>query len=162
MLDSASRLGCDLPHIERGFHEVIGTEGALVGQTLFGATFGHRPIETTLADNNDPFSEIAKHRVCGLAIRTPGDRPGGTLGLLPNNLAPQQHAEVVLQNADDVGRQASIWLASQVGHIDRHTTPRLQNPEAAGKHIVQHLEILQIRGWYGISVATGIGITGNR
>jgi len=46
-----------------------------------------------------------------------------SLTLLPDDLASGQQPEVVLQNGHDIGRQAPIRLASEIGHVDRNPTP---------------------------------------
>ena len=56
--------------------------------------------------------------LAGLRNEPQAQLPAGAPGLEPHDLAPQQQAEPVLQDADDVGRQRPVGLAAQVGDVD--------------------------------------------
>jgi len=66
------------------------------------------------------------------------------LGLLPDDLTSQQHAELILENMDDVCRQAAIRLAAKVRHVDGHPAAWLEHLETACKDLVQHLEVVEV------------------
>ena len=52
----------------------------------------------------------------------------------------------MFENADDVGRQASVRLAAEVGDIHRDTTTRLELAHAFGEDVGEHLEVLEVGG----------------
>ena len=53
--------------------------------------------------------------------------------LVPDDLAPQQQAEAVLQDGDDVGGQRPVRLAAQVGHVDGDAAAGLERAHALGE-----------------------------
>ena len=63
-----------------------------------------------------------------------------------------QEAQVVLQDGHDVGRQASIRLATQVGHVDGDPAAGLEHPLALGEHLSQELQVLEIRAGHTLAV----------
>ena len=87
---------------------------------------GDRPVEPALGRHDHPLGEVAQHRVGRAAERPPRAVAPGAPGLAPHDLAPQQQAQPVLQDADDVGRQRAVGLAPQVGHVDRDAAARLE------------------------------------
>ena len=138
--DPTGALGRDRPDVERQRHEVLGHDRALVGQALGGPLPDRAgPVEAALAGHDHPFGDVAQHRVGGAAERAPRARAAGPLALLPDQLAPQQQAEVVLEDADHVGRQAPVRLAAEVGDVDRDPPARLELADALGEHLGEHL-----------------------
>jgi hypothetical protein len=138
-------LGRDRPDVEGEGQEVVGQQGALVRQA-FRRPLPHRPgpVKTALAGHDDPLGEVAEDGVGRAAERAPGAGPGGPLGLLPDQLPPQQQAEAVLEDADDVGREAAVGLAAEVGHVHRHPPPRFELAAALGEHVPEQLEVLEV------------------
>ena len=52
-----------------------------------------------LLGDDDPLGQVAQHRVGRALERPPRAGAAGALGLLPDDLAPQQQPEAVLQDA---------------------------------------------------------------
>ena len=140
-------LRCDRPDVERHRQEVVGHQRALVRQPVGGPLL-RRPgaIEAALAGDDHSLADVAEHRVGRAAERSPCARAGGALALLPDQLAAQQQAEVVLEDADHVGRQAAVGLAAEVGDVDGDASAGLEGAHALGEHVGQHLEVLEVRG----------------
>ena len=63
---------------------------------------GHGPVEAALAGHDDPFGDVAQHRV-GRRWKEPPAQDRPALGFPPDDLAPQEQAQVVLEDPDDVG-----------------------------------------------------------
>ena len=101
----------------------------------------HRTVESALGGHDDPLGDIQEHGVLRGAERAPGTAPPAPR-LLPNDLSPHQHAEIILEDAI-TSADKSIGLAPEVG-IDRHSSPRLELSETDGESIREHLEILDI------------------
>ena len=153
MPDPPGALGRDRPDVEREGEEVVGHQRALVGQALGGALLDRPgPVEAALAGDDDPLGDVAQHRVGGAAERTPGARAAGAFALLPDQLAPQQQAEVVLEDADDVGRQAAVRLAAEVGDVDRDAPAGLELADALGEHVGEQLEVLEVRRRHALAL----------
>src|SRR5918997_1838218 len=91
---------------------------------------------------------VMSRRTGFAAPRNDPHAPGaaGALALLPDELAPEQQAEPVLEDADDVGREAAVRLAPEVGDVDGDAAARLERPHALGEHVLQQLEVLEVRG----------------
>ena len=155
MLDAPSRLGIDLPDVEGRLHEIVGRHGGL-------SPLRRNPVEPALAGDDHSLGEITQHRVGGLAVAAPGDRTRGALGLLPDDLAPQQQTEIVLQDRDDVGAQRAVGLAAEIGDIDRDATAGFEDLDARPEDVVQHLEILEVGLRNTRHTAAGIGISRDR
>ncbi len=139
-------LGRQLPHVQRGLHELVGRGGRLVRQPRGrprGAVDG--PVEPPLGRHHHPLGQVAQHRVGGAAERPPGAVAPRAPGLAPHHLAPQQQAQPVLEDADHVGRQRPVRLAPQVGDVDRDAAPRLQLGHALGEDVGQQVEVLVVR-----------------
>ncbi len=104
---------------------------ALVRQA-FGGALLHRSgaIESSFAGHDHPLADVAEHRVGGAAERTPGARTARPLALLPDELASQEQTEIVLEDADHVGRQAAVRLAAEVGDVDRDPPAGLELADA--------------------------------
>ena len=64
--------------------------------------------------------------------------------LPPHDLTPQEEAEVVLQDPDDVGRQAAVGLATEVRDVDRDATTGFQRALALGEDVGEQLEVLDV------------------
>ncbi len=138
-------LGRDVPHVERQRHEVVGPDAALVRQAFAAALLGAtRPPEAPFAGDDDALGHVAQHRVGGRAEGAPGARAAGALALLPHDLAPWQEVQVVLQDGHDVGRQAAIRLATEVGHVDRNAAAWLEDPLALGEDVAQQRQVLDV------------------
>ena len=103
------------------------------------------PVEPALAGDDDPFGHVAQNWVGGPPERTPGHRAGCPLSLLPHHLAAQQETQLVLKDVDDVGREAAVRLASQVGHVHGDAAPGLQHPDTLGEHVGEHGQVLEVR-----------------
>jgi len=67
-----------------------------------------------------------------------------SLGLLPHDLAAGEEVQVVLEDRHDVGGEAAIRLAPQVGHVDRDPPPRLEHALAFREHVTQEREVLDV------------------
>ena len=52
--------------------------------------------------------------------------------------------QVVLQDGHDVGSQAAVGLAPQVGHIDGDPAARLEDPLALGEDVAQQRQVLDV------------------
>ena len=100
--------------------------------------------EAALAGHDHPFGDVAQHGIGRRAEGPPGARAAGALTLLPHDLAPWQQPQIVLQDGHDIGRQASIRLAAEVGHVDRDPSARLEHPLALGEHLPEQLEVLEV------------------
>ena len=59
-------------------------------------------------------------------------------------LAPQQEPEVVLEDADHVGREAAVGLAPEIGHVDGDAPAGFELPRALGEHRPKQLEVVEI------------------
>ena len=110
------------------------------------------PVEAALAGDDHPLGDVAQHRVGGAAERAPRARAAGALALLPDQLAAQQQPEVVLEDADDVGRQAAVRLAAEVGDVDGDAAARLELADALGEHVGEHLEVLEVRRRHAVAL----------
>ena len=112
-------LGRDRPHVEREGQEVVGDEAALVGQPARGPPARRlRPVEAALAGHHHALGDVAQHRVRRAAERAPRAVAGRTLGFSPDDLAPQEETQVVLEDAHDIGGQRTVRLAAEVGDVD--------------------------------------------
>ena len=144
--------GVYAPHVEGGLHELVGGDGALRRQAVALALCRRAsPVEATLAGDNHPLGHVPQHRVGGPPEGPPGHRSGGALGLLPDHLPPQQQAQFVLEDPDDVGRQAAVRLAAQVRHVDGDPPSGLHDPHALGEHVAEHLEVLEVRRGHAVA-----------
>ena len=81
----------------------------------------------------------------GAAVRAPGAGTVGALRLLPDQLAAEQQPEIVLEDADHIGRQAAIRLAAQVGDVDGDAAAGLELAHAFGEHVGEHLQVVEVR-----------------
>ena len=116
---------------------------------LLGAA---RPPEASLAGHDDPLGHVAQHRVGGRAEGAPGARAAGPLALLPDDLAPGQEVQVVLEDGHDVGGQAAVRLAPEVGHVDRDAAARLEHPLALGEDVAQQRQVLDVGAGHALAV----------
>jgi hypothetical protein len=71
-------------------------------------------------------------------------------GLAALRNEPQAHeplapSEAVLEDADDVGREAAVRLAAEVGHVDGDAAAGLELPHALLEHGLEQLEVLEVR-----------------
>ena len=147
MPDARRALGGQLPHVERGLHELVAGQAADRRQTGTSALARvERPVEPALAGDDDPLADVAQHRVARSLERPPRTRPRRAALLDPHDLAAQQHPQVVLQDGGDVGRQRSIRPATEVGDVDGDAAAGLEHAHALGEHVAQHLQVLEIRG----------------
>ena len=146
MSDAPRALWGDLPHVERQRHEVLGRQRRLVGKPLASSLLRTASsIEPAFARDHHTLGEIAQHGVRRAAKRSPRTRAARALALLPDDLAAEQQPESVLQDRDDVGREAAIGLAPEVGDVDRDAAAGLELANALGEHVVQQLEVLDVR-----------------
>ena len=111
-----------------------------------------RPVEATLAGHDHTLADVAQHRVGGAAERPPRTRTGRSLALLPDQLAAQEQTEIVLKDADDVGGQAAVRLATEIRHVHRDAAARFQLADALGEHLGEHLEVLEVRRGNALSL----------
>ena len=63
-----------------------------------------------------------------------------------------QQVEVVLQDGHDVGRQAAIRLAPEVGHVDGDAAARLEHALALGEHVAQQRQVLDVGPGHPLAV----------
>ena len=103
-------------------------------------------VEAALAGDDHPLGEVAQHRVGRLLERPPGAVAARAAGLAPDDLAAQEQAEVVLEDADDVGRERAVRLAAEVGDVDRDAPARLELGDALGEDVLEHREVLEVGG----------------
>ena len=146
MGDPPRALGRYVPHVEGRGHELVGVDGALrrqSGTLAFRAALG--PVEAPFARDDDALGDVAYHRVRGVAKRSPRAVSGRAFALAPDHLAAQQQFQVVLQDMDDVGREASVGLATEVRDVHSDAPTRFQLAGALGEDLPQHVEILEIR-----------------
>ena len=115
-------------------------------------SLGRAPAEAALAGHDDPLGHVAEHRVGGRAEGAPGARAAGPLALLPDDLAPGQEVQVVLQDRHDVGGQAAVGLAAEVGHVDRNAAARLEHPLALGEDVAQQRQVLDVGAGHPLAV----------
>ena len=146
-------LGRDVPHVEGEGHEVVGSDAALVRQAGRLARLGAQgPTEAALAGHDDPLGHVAQDRVGGRAERTPGARAARPFALLPDDLAPGQQVQVVLEDGHDVGGKAAVRLAPEVGHVDRDAATRLEHALALGEDVAQQGEVLDVGPGHTLAV----------
>ena len=110
-----------------------------------------RTLEPALAGHDHPLGDVSQHRVGRAAERTPCTRAARPGTLLPHDLPAQQQTEPVLQDVDHVGGQAAIRLATEVGDVDGDPAARLEHPDALGEHVVQQVEVLEIRAGHAVA-----------
>ncbi len=142
----SSALRVDLPDVGRPVHVVVAVDGVLEGQA-FGLALGAGAgaVESALRGHDHALGEIAQHRVGRVLERSPGAVPRCALALAPDDLAAQEQPEVVLQDADHVGRQRAVRLAAEVGNVDGDATAWLELVDTYGEHLAKHLEVLAVR-----------------
>jgi hypothetical protein len=66
------------------------------------------------------------------------------LALHPHDLATQQQLQFVLQDRDDIGGEAPVGAAAEVGDVDRDAAPRLELADTFGEHLGQHPEVFLV------------------
>ncbi len=142
-------LGWEVPHVEGRSHELVGIDRGLRREAR-DLTLAHRlrTVEASLARDHDALRDVAQHRVRRLAEGSPGAAPRRADvadSLAPHDLAAEQQTEIVLQDPDDVGREAAIGLAPQVRDVHRDAPTRFQCSLAVGEHIREQLEVLDVR-----------------
>ena len=146
MVHPAGALRGDAPEVEGRFHELVVAHPALPRQALRLARLdGAGAIEPALRRDDHSLGHVAQHGVDRRAERPPGARPRRAFSLRPDHLAPEEQPEVVLQYRDHVGRQAAVWLASQVRDVHGESTARLEHLDTAREHVPQHLQVLEVR-----------------
>ena len=52
----------------------------------------------------------------------------------------------MLEDAQDVGGEAAVGTTPEVGHVDCDPAPGLEDPDALGEDIGEHLEVLEVGG----------------
>ena len=112
-----------------------------------GSTGRRRPadaIEATLARDDHPLGGVTQYRVGRRLVRPPCTRTAGPALLLPDDLAAQQQAEVVLEDRGDVGGQAPVRAAAEVRDVDGDAATRLQRADALGEHVAQHRQVVEV------------------
>jgi hypothetical protein len=105
----------------------------------------HGAVESTLAGDDDALGHVAQHRIGGRQVGADCDGAGRAAGLLPDDLAPEEEGEVVLEHAHDVAGQRAVRLAAEVRHVDRDAPAGLEHTPAFGEHVAQHRQVLEIR-----------------
>ncbi|MEZ5297229.1 MAG: hypothetical protein R2697_13405 [Ilumatobacteraceae bacterium] len=75
----------------------------------------------------------------------------GTGALLPDDLAAQEQPESVLQDVDHVGGERPVRLAAEVRDVDGDPPARLEHPHALGEHVVEQLEVLEVRRRHAVA-----------
>jgi hypothetical protein len=109
------------------------------------------PLEPALAGDDHPLGHVSEHRIGRVAERAPRARPARTRSLLPHHLAAQQQPETVLQDRDHVGSEAAERLAAEVGDVDRDPSARFEHPHALGEHVLEQLEVLEVRRRHAVT-----------
>ena len=162
MADTFGRLRRDLPHVERGVHELVAVHRRGARQaTAFSFGLRHGPVEATLRRDDDPFGQVTQHRV-GRPLEAPPCARSRRPPLLdPDDLAAQQQAQVVLEDGRDVGRERTVRATTQVGDVDGDATAGFQFPGALCEDVAQHLEVLEVRRRNMVGVELGlVGLAG--
>ena len=153
MRDATRALRLDVPHVERGRHELVGVDRVLRRQAAplaIGAA--QRAVEAALARDDDALGRVAQHRIRRAAERSPRAAAGRAFALAPHDLAAQQEAELVLEDADDVGGEAAVGLAAEVGDVHRDAPARLELARALGEHVGEQLEVLDVRARHAVAL----------
>ena len=147
MADPTSALGWDGPDVKGHRQELIGQHRGLVREIACRPLgHGEAAIEPTLAGHDHTLGQVTEHGVRGRAIGPPGAGAAGALGLLPDDLASQEQAEVVLEDPGDVSSQAPEGAAAEVGDVDGDAPTGLEHPHTLGKDLGEHLEVLEVGG----------------
>jgi hypothetical protein len=145
MADPARTLRRHLPDVGRRLHELVprdrGLRRELSGKARPG---GQRPVEAPVAGDNDAFGQIAQDRVGRPLKRPPRTRSSSPTGLDPDDLAPEEQPQLVLQDPDHVRGQRPVRLAPEVGDVDGDPATRLELADALGEDVLQHGEILGV------------------
>ena len=76
----------------------------------------HRTVESALGGHDDPLGDIQEHGVLRGAERAPG-MAAPAPRLLPNDLSPHQHAEIILEDAITSADKDRRGLAPEVGAL---------------------------------------------
>ena len=104
--DARRALGREFPHIGGEVQELVAVDGGDRRQTGPGAALLlHRTIEPALGRDDDPLAEIAQHRVGRLLERPPRAVAARSPGLHPDDLAPEEQLEAVLEDVGDIARE---------------------------------------------------------
>ena len=146
MGNAARALRRDVPDVDRVGHEVLGKDVVLEGEAA-RFTVGPRlgTVEAALARHDDSLGDVADHGIRRASKGTPRAITGRAFTLAPDDLAPEQESEIVLQDADHVGGKAAVRLAAEVGDVHRDAATRFELPLALREHRFEQLEVFGVR-----------------
>ena len=100
----AGALRRDLPHVERGGHELVGRDAAAVRPAGLALLDRQRPVEPALAGDDHPLGEVAQRGVGGLAERSPGAVPPAPAAFCqstsPRSSRPSSSCRMAMTSAD--------------------------------------------------------------
>ena len=129
-------------------------ERAMKSSALMLATEGRPALRRSLGLSARPKRPLLATMTRSVTSRSTGlagerkdpqaHEPAGPVALLPDDLAPGQQVQVVLEDGHHVGGQAAVGLAAEVGHVDGDPPARLEHPLALGEHLAQELEVLEV------------------
>ena len=139
--DAGGALGGDLPHVERRLHELVaGDRGDAGSGRRRRPTRSNRPLLAMITR-----SVVSRSTgFAGRLVRAPRARSARAALLLPDDLTAQQQTQVVLQDGGDVGGQAAVRAAAEVGDVHRDATTRLERADALAQHVAQHGEVVDV------------------
>ena len=58
----------------------------------------------------------------------------------------------MLEDPDDIRRQAPVGLAAEVGDVDSDPPARLELADALGEHVAQQVEVVEVRGRHALAL----------
>ena len=143
--DAGGRLRRELPHVQRGVHELVtGERGHRREPVPVPAPGGLRPVEPSLGRHDHALGEVPQDRVPGALEGTPGAVACGAALLLPDDLSPEQEPQPVLEDGDDVRRERPVGPPAEVGDVHGDPTAGLQRADALGEDLGEHLQVVQV------------------
>ena len=145
--DPARALGRDVPDVERRGHELVGVDVVVERQALALAL---RPA--TWPRSKRPLLAMTTRSVTSrstgfAALR---NEPHAQLPAAPSPLRQMTSPRSSRPSSswrmrDDVGGQAAVRLAAEVGDVHRDAPARLELARALGEHVGEQLEVLAVR-----------------
>ncbi len=138
-------LGRDVPHVQRQRHEVVGPMLLSWGSPSRRRSLGlrARPKRPLLAT----MTRSVTSRSTGLAAERNEPQAHEPLAPSPfcHTISPRgSRCRSSCRMRHDVGRQAAIRLAPEVGHVDRDAAAGLEHPLALGEDVAQQRQVLDV------------------
>ena len=154
MPDPPGALGRDRPHVEREGHEVLGHQRA-----LDGAGPRRRAASPIGPGRSGP---CWRSTTRSLMSRSTGFAALRNEPHAHEPLAPSPFCQISsprssrprssLEDADDVGGQAAVRLAAEVGDVDGDAPARLERADALGEDVAQQVEVLEVRRGHAVAL----------